>query len=304
MNDMPEIYSDNWLKRNEVTLNTGEKLFFWVDLPKITSTHTVIFWHGMKGYHSGLSSLAWEYRHYFPDATIIIPDLPGYGISEPFKNLQTNNLLELYTQAVETLVNYLQAKRYVFVGHSFGAIVAYNYLAVSQDKRVTDGYMFATHVDGRGMNGRVLNLYEKSAKLLPTKLRSLYLYNRPLNQFESMIFTKTRDTNIRKQIYKSRRDELGYKEPKTLLASFKVSAETNLLKLPAPTNTRLVFVHGMMDNIEPLDPLKKLAEVNKAPIILLDKVGHYLVNEDAKRSGKVFDPAAQHPSKYAIIELT
>lgn len=304
MNDMPEIYSDDWLKASQIKLSGGEKLFFWTDQPKTTSTHVALFLHGMKGYHSGLSSLAWEYRRYFPDATIVIPDLPGYGISEPFKNLQKNDLLKLYTDAVEQLISHIGARRYVMVGHSFGAMIAYNYLAESQDKRVTDGYMYAPHVDGRGMNGRLLNLYGRSASLLPPKIRSAYLYNRPVNHFESMIFTKTSNSEIRKRIYKSRRDELGFKEPQTLLASFKLSAAVNLLKSPIPANTRLIFIHGTMDNISPLGPLKRLAELNSAPIVVVDKVGHYLVNEDAVRSGTVFSPAANYPKEYAIIKLT
>jgi pimeloyl-ACP methyl ester carboxylesterase len=286
---MHKLYTDDWLTKQSITLSGGETLYYWSFTPDQPDGLVALFLHGMKGNHAGLSALAWEYKRMCPNSTIIIPDLPGYGISEPYKAISNAALSNLYTQTIKELINHINARHYVLIGHSFGAILGYTYLSATQDTRINRAYLYGTHVTGRSTNGRVLGLYRLVAAIMPRRMQRLFLYNVPLNQIESVWFTKTKDPQVRAEIYKSRRTELGFKQPPTLLASFYLSSHVDLRALPVPVHTQITFIHGVKDNIAAFGPLKQLAALNDgSKIVTLQDVGHYMVNEDAEDAAQVF----------------
>lgn len=302
---MDELYTDDWLERRQLKLSSGEEMQYWFYEPANAGERVVVFLHGIKGHHKGLNGLAWHYRKLFPHDTIVIPDLPGFGQSPQLTKLDEDNLMELYIGALKELLDDIEATEYILIGHSLGATLAYSYLSATQDRRVSEVYLFGAHVTGAAVNGRVLGVYRLSAEFLPPGMRKPYLYNKPLNYLESLWFTKTRDPKIRAIIFKNRLVELDFQNPRTLLAGFKASSQVELRKMPLPpANARLIFVSGAKDNVAPLHPIKQLAKANNAPVIILDRVGHFLVNEDAARSASVFVHEPHRPRGYAIIKLT
>src|SRR5678809_571509 len=112
---MHKLYTDDWLTKQSLTLTGGETLYYWSFTPAQPDGLVALFLHGMKGNHAGLSALAWEYQRARPHSTIIIPDLPGYGISEPYKAISNSTLSSLYTQTIKELLDHINAQHYVLI---------------------------------------------------------------------------------------------------------------------------------------------------------------------------------------------
>jgi pimeloyl-ACP methyl ester carboxylesterase len=288
MSPTEHLYNDNWLQRHDFTLSSGEKMYYWVHQPAQKSQRLALFIHGMKGNHAGLAALAWEYKAKHPQDLILIPDLPGYGISEPFKAISEKTISSLYPQAIAELLALFDApKNITLIGHSFGAIIGYAYLSDNQDPRVDKAYLYGIQVKGSRLSDRMLNAYRLFGLTLPKRLQTKYLYNLPLNKFESRLFTKTRDPEVRKLIYKSRIEELEAKQPATLMSSFYWVRHVNLLALPVPKHAKLTFILGAKDSMVATGPVNQLVKCNDAHCITLPDVGHYMVNEDPAHSAEV-----------------
>jgi pimeloyl-ACP methyl ester carboxylesterase len=149
-----EYYNDEWLEPSQWTLDSGEVIHIWKSAPSLTTTHAAIFLHGIKGNHKGLTALAAGYAQLHPDAQIIIPDLPGFGDSECFRD--TTDILNKYLHFIEQLLDANPAPYHTLIGHSLSAFLGYIYLSLSADERVRYAYLFATQVTPKNISGIVL----------------------------------------------------------------------------------------------------------------------------------------------------
>ena len=103
----------------------GVKIHYWEyheDKPQ-----TLILIHGFRGTHHGLAKIAEQLSDYH----LIIPDLPGFGASEPFNDRP--HMLEHYVEAVGELIDTLALDTPIIVGHSFGSIIASHLVADRPD---------------------------------------------------------------------------------------------------------------------------------------------------------------------------
>ena len=286
MNKMSEIYSDDWLERGALTLPSGEKMSFWWHNLNAAPQEVALFLHGIKGNHRGLAALAQEYINSHPNAAVIIPDLPGFGDSQAFVDL--SKPLEQYIKLIDHIYDSWPSKKRVLIGHSFGAFLAYMYMSMSKPNRVQRAYLFAAQVTPKGLSGMLLNLYQRFGRALPSPLRPVYFYNRPLNRLESVTFTKSHDPEVRKVIFAERRKELNDRHPATLIATYGLVSSIDLRDLKPINNTQLVFIHGIKDSISVLSAASDLAKINKAEFVTVNSTGHFLVNETLNECAKVF----------------
>lgn len=83
----------------------------------------LIFLHGM-----GLNAETWRYQlnAFAPHYKTIALDLPGYGKSEALNDVSFTN----YARALHTFVQEHNLLKPILVGHSFGAMIAQEYLAL------------------------------------------------------------------------------------------------------------------------------------------------------------------------------
>lgn len=76
----------------------------------------VLFIHGLKGTHLGMADMAKE----MPGWEWYVPDLPGHGASE----LMEQHSLEEYARTLQKFMHERKIKKYLVVGHSYGANIA------------------------------------------------------------------------------------------------------------------------------------------------------------------------------------
>lgn len=84
--------------------------------PKQSGQLPILFIHGLKGTHLGMADMARE----MPGWQWYVPDLPGHGSSE----LMDQHSLEEYAKTLQKFMHARKIKKYLVVGHSYGANVA------------------------------------------------------------------------------------------------------------------------------------------------------------------------------------
>jgi pimeloyl-ACP methyl ester carboxylesterase len=77
---------------------------------------SLVLVHGYRGDHHGLEAFAGG----FTDYNVYVPDLPGFGESEPLKSLHN---LDAYTQWLFEFLKAINLVQPIGVGHSFGTLI-------------------------------------------------------------------------------------------------------------------------------------------------------------------------------------
>ncbi|MDO4251901.1 MAG: alpha/beta hydrolase [Rothia sp. (in: high G+C Gram-positive bacteria)] len=146
----------------------------------------ILLIHGFRGDHHGLELIGQGLKQY----RVIIPDLPGFGKSEPF--LQGKHSLEQYGQWLSNLISQLGIGGQVhLVGHSFGSIIC-SY-AVQQNPDLVERMSLINPICRPPLTGiasSCVSLYYRCAALLPKKLGVPLLKSALLTRLTSQFMMK------------------------------------------------------------------------------------------------------------------
>src|SRR5882672_5937817 len=100
--------------RHEIIV-MGKRTVYWERNPHWP--HAVVMLHGFRGNHKGLTDMAQHMAGY----RLILPDLPGYGESEP---LEVAHTLVHYAAWLDEFVAALELRDFVVWSHSYSGSIA------------------------------------------------------------------------------------------------------------------------------------------------------------------------------------
>ncbi|HEX6461964.1 MAG TPA: alpha/beta hydrolase [Candidatus Saccharimonadales bacterium] len=120
--------SDSKFQKHTLQLNGTGRLVYW---ERPGRDQTMILLHGFSGDHLGLMELAEALPK---DVQIIVPDLPGFGVSDDPSEKAQQSLLA-YATCLDGVVDKAAATdKVILLGHSFGCMVAFIYAAKRPEK--------------------------------------------------------------------------------------------------------------------------------------------------------------------------
>ena len=175
---------------------------YWFYPAEASNAPTLVFIHGYRGNHHGLEAIAGA----LPDFNIVIPDLPGFGQSAPFKTRHT------VTEYVSWLGDFIElvsqgqglSNKPVLVGHSFGSIISAAFAARSEQisHLVLINPVSAPALEGpkAAMTELVKLMFWMSGKL-PLKAGLGMLKSWPMVRGMSIVMTKSRNRELRRWVH-------------------------------------------------------------------------------------------------------
>lgn len=238
----------------------------------MNTSPTLIFIHGFRGTHHGLSLIAAHFANY----NVIIPDLPGFG-KGPRSDSYT---LDSY---VEWLYGYITAHKgakTVLIGHSFGSIVAAAFAAAHPhmiDKLVLINPIGAPALEGpRGILSKLAVGYYWIGKRLPAKAGKAWLSSRASVQVMSSVMAKTKDKTLRRYIHDQHHRHFSqFHSADSVYQGFLTSISHSVRDVAPSITTSTLLVVGEKDDITPLEKQKELlALFSDASMITIPNVGH------------------------------
>lgn len=173
---------------------------------------TMIFLHGFMSDNRAIAPLAVELK---TSATMLVPDLPGFGESE---QLAGESTLDAYSTWLDEFISATVPphQKIILVGYSFGSYIAIQYAA--RGSRALEQLVLVTPVVSIvwpvKMYGRVFRSLASLSKYAATHL---YTW-RPQYDFTSRYLAKSSHQASRRELLLQRRSELAALNPELVLS--------------------------------------------------------------------------------------
>ena len=241
--------------------------------------------HGFRGDHHGLEPIVAEMG---ADVHVIIPDLPGFGVSEA---LASPADIGAYSSWLTAFIEALGAQSSVILGHSFGSIVVGAALAgdLPNERAIMINPIAANALKGpRGVMTRLAVLYYKAAAALPAKAGYALLKNKAIVRVMSETMAKTKDPNLRQWIHEQHDQYFSlFASRDSVLEAFETSVSNDVSQFAPGISQELMMLVADKDDITALPEQKILASrIPGTRLEIVEGVGHLVHYEAADFAAK------------------
>lgn len=256
----------------------GVTTHYW-EYGDVSSPIQLVMIHGFRGDHHGLEPIVAELG---ADVHVIIPDLPGFGISDALPSPADINS---YAHWLSGFITTLNAESSVILGHSFGSIVVGASLAsgLPNKRAILINPIAANALKGpRGFMTRLAVLYYKAAAALPAKSGYALLKNKAIVRVMSETMAKTKDPNLRRWIHEQHDQYFSlFASRDSVLEAFETSVSNDVSQFAPDIHQELMMLVADKDDITALPEQKFLASrIPGTRLEIVEGVGH-LVHYEA-----------------------
>jgi pimeloyl-ACP methyl ester carboxylesterase len=251
--------------------------------PGQNSKGTLLFIHGFRGDHHGLSASAGA----MVDYDVLIPDLPGYGKTA---ELESHDL-ESYGRWLLGLVSKI-GPDVVVLGHSFGSLVVSQ--AVSQGlvaKAIVLQNPITTRSDQQKDFANRLARGFYAFAIAMGKLGSAFLRSWLVVQVMSVAMTTSKSAKLRGWIHgQHQRHFSTYRSDRVAHEGFAAASSSSVLDFASAFKLPTLLIAGEKDLIAPLANQSKLQSmIPGAKLEIMDGVGHLTHYESAAEVAAAID---------------
>jgi pimeloyl-ACP methyl ester carboxylesterase len=279
----------------------GLTTHYWVYGPDDAST-TILAVHGFRGDHHGLESVAAQFVD--DDVRTIVPDLPGFGISDP---LPVSDL-DAYVRWLHRFHAALGLDRTaVVLGHSFGSIVTAATVADGLDtvRLVLVNPIAAPALQGpRAVGTGVAIAYYRLGAWLPRALGLGLLRNRGIVRAMSLAMLKSHEPRLRRWVHDQHdRYFSAFANRQVVLEAFRASVTHDVSEFADRITVPVLMIAAERDDITAVPEQRALAarlvaNGSDATLVVVPEVGHLVHYEtpaaaaDAIRASSPFRTTA------------
>lgn len=250
----------------------------------------VIFLHGFRGTHHGFEKIVRELeKNYY----CIVPDLPGFGDSDPLSDIHS---LENYIDVVHDFITAVKKPDKVFlVGHSFGSIVASHTAAAYPD--IIERLVLINPISAPALKGpkfvgtRLAQFYYWTAKQLPERAARRLLSSRLIVDVMSHSMTISKDKTLRGYIFDQHRQHFStFASPKVVAEAFATSISNTTMSAAKHLTMPTLVLAAEKDQISSLHSQVAFANTIKdSKLHVIKNVGHLVHYEKATEAAAAID---------------
>jgi pimeloyl-ACP methyl ester carboxylesterase len=278
--------------RKSINVQGFNTVFY--EYPAITANaKTLIMIHGYRGNHHGLEAIAGGLGQF----RVIIPDLPGFGESEP---LPTRHTIKAYALWLREFLTVLDISNPNLMGHSFGTLVVGSYATEQKlNSLILVNPVSAPALAGpRAILTRITRFYYRIARSLPESLGERVLRAKSAVMVMSVAMAKTRNSELRSWIHAQHLNNFSdFDSVAVAVEGYQASISTNVAELAPLISAPTLLIAAELDDITSLDQQRMVvAGKENFTLKVISGVGH-LVHYEAP------DQAARHIAEF-LSELT
>lgn len=248
----------------------GRDVFVW-EFGK-ASAQPLVFLHGYAGDHQGLVDIAKQ----FPQFHVIVPDLPGFGRSQP---LRGKHDIKNYVAFVHALCQEFHVQNGLLFGHSLGGSIGLSFLETHP--QVFEKASLACPVlTSEHWMATAAKWYYQIAEFLPRDWKKFMVDNKFLVYLTDSIVMTVQDKQKRKEILEQNYINYKQADADALSQAFFTFFEDDILSDPKNICAKTQIVGAENDIISPVGPLKKLHEtIEGSDFVVVPEAGHLLPRE-------------------------
>lgn len=236
---------------------------------------TLILIHGFRGTHHGLLKIA----ELLPEYRLIIPDLPGFGVSEALTGGHGIGDYVEWLFQFRQIVDPETPSSYI-VGHSFGSIIVSHYASLHPStvtKLTVINPIGAPALEGeQRLLTQLAILYYWLGRKLPARAARAWISLKPITKITSITMRKTKDRQIRKFIDEQHYTHFSsFANPTQLSEAFKTSVSHDVSQVAEHLTMPTLMIVGEKDVITALNKQHELhAKIDGAELVIIPDVGH------------------------------
>ena len=243
----------------------GKEVAYWERNPNWPQT--IVMLHGFRGNHKGLTDMT----QHFPGFRLILPDLPGYGESEP---LDVGHTITNYAWWLDEFVAALGLEDWVSWSHSYSGCIALVQAAEGEHKpsAVVSVSLAAVR---RDVASAVSTLYYWAGQYLPRRVRRRWIASRTVDHATGRWLFMTATTNRRKALMLRGDRNLPALNAQVVTEEYMSARRTPLEPFAAMVQMPVLIIAGARDIIVPVKKLEKLVGLmHDGTLVIMEDQGH------------------------------
>ena len=255
-----------------------------------SARRALIMIHGYRGNHHGLEAIAAA----LPNVDIYIPDLPGFGQSEPSKS---GHSIADYADWLSGFIFGLGLKQEPhLLGHSFGSIIVSAYASRFSGIKslILENPVSAPALSGpRALATAATKSFFWLAGALPERLGLGILKGKPVVRGMSVVMTKSRDRQLRKWIHAQHDSNFSdFASRAVALEGYTASISNCVADFSADFKLPVLMLIGELDDITTVKQQQALFSSigqSNSKLVEFKRVGHLTHYEIPEQIAKSID---------------
>lgn len=271
--------------------------------------------HGFRGDHHGLQLIAERLRHRYH---VVVPDLPGFGRSEPFPDRPHDvaGYAQFLREFVEALTGGAVSGRppgdgapredpapgIALLGHSFGSVLAAHFAAAHPamvERLVLVNPIAQPALEGpRAVLSRLTGLYYGLGRALPRGLGRRLLASGAITDAMSEVLTRSGDPAVRRYVRHQHRAYFSaFADRDVLLQAYRASVSHTVAEVAMQLSMPTLLVVGAEDDLGPVALQRRMASwIPRHRLEVLEGVGHLVHYEAPGRTAELVDDFLTAPA--------
>ena len=246
---------------------------FWLYPSPAVDAKTVIFIHGYRGNHHGLEAIVGA----LPELNVIIPDLPGFGLSTEF---DAEHSIENYSLWLAGFISGLQLpEKPVLLGHSFGSIIC---SAFAADSAEIEALILENPVSAPALEGpnapltKLAQAFFGLSEKLPLKAGLWLLKSWPMVRGMSIVMTKTTNPSLRKWVHAQHDANFSdFASRRVAIEGYRASIAHNVSEYAPKFRVPVLAIIGSKDDITSVSQQETMLKSISTPVTMVTlNTGH------------------------------
>ncbi|MGO3088288.1 MAG: alpha/beta fold hydrolase [Galactobacter sp.] len=259
----------------------GARVRTWLYPSRGVQRGIVLAVHGFRGDHHGLRRLV----NALPDYTVVAPDLPGFGASDPFSDGAYTHSAPGYVPVVVGLARALDLPpSTVLLGHSFGSVVAA--YTVAEHPGLFGQLVLVNPIcrpalqtsASQAVSTAVVAGYYELSALLPRRVGESVLRARLVVDVTTAAMLTSKAPLVKDYVRDQHRTYFAaFSDPETLLSAYRSSITHSVRDVASRITTPTLLVAGEKDPLGSVRGQQRLADtIGNAQLDVIPGVGHLI----------------------------
>jgi pimeloyl-ACP methyl ester carboxylesterase len=258
----------------------GSHVQYWHSEPRPGGLLVAL--HGLGADHRGLLDML----GHTTSLTVVVPDLPGFGASEPLRQPHT---LENYAAFVDGLRRHLGVERAYVTGHSLGASIALVHAGRYPDT-VRRLVLFNPVSEADRPTARLGKAYYVVGARLRSPLDRWWLTSRAAVRVTDSFVIRTKDRARRRAILAYDYDTYRRADLRAMKESFLSYYDTPFTAYAARIAAPTLFVTGRRDQLAPPAAVGRLQSIAPdSTLAVIEQAGHLFPAEQPAHAGALLN---------------
>ncbi len=259
--ELAKLASLRAVQKEIKVLNTVTR--FWLYPAQATEAKTVIFIHGYRGNHRGLEAIAGA----LPELNVIIPDLPGFGLSTEFDG---EHSIENYSLWLAGFISGLKLpKKPILLGHSFGSIIC---AAFAADSTEIEALVLENPVSAPALQGpsgsltKIAQGFFGLSEKLPLAAGLWLLKSWPMVRGMSIVMTKSTNLSLRKWVHGQHAANFSdFASRRVAIEGYRASISHNVGEYAPRFRVPVLAIIGSKDDITSVQQQEQMLKTISTP---------------------------------------